>query len=191
MLLKTTKFSLIFFTILLINVYISVKAYRYSLKNTKILVILEEIRTLESIKTPSSVLGVSSDSLNSDIRVATLKSFFRQHNSPLYDHADFIVASADKYNLDFKLVPAISMQESNACRVIPNNSYNCWGWGIYGANVTRFSSYEEAIETVSKGLKENYIDRGLISADEIMRKYTPGSNGSWAFGVETFLKILE
>ena len=41
--------------------------------------------------------------------------------------------------------------QNQICRVIPDNSYNCWGWGIYGALVTRFDSYDDAIETVGRG----------------------------------------
>lgn len=126
-----------------------------------------------------------------DGRAANLKSFFRKYNSPLYDHADYIVKTSDKYKFDYRLLPAIAMQESGLCRAIPHNSYNCWGWGIYGSTITRFDSYEEAIETVAKGLKQNYIDKGLVTASAIMAKYTPSSNGSWAHGVNTFLKVIE
>ena len=97
---------------------------------------------------------------------------------------------ADKYEIDYRLVPAIAMQESNLCKVIPHNSYNCWGWGIYGNTVTRFSSYEESIETVSRGLKKYYVDQGLKTPDQIMKKYNPSSNGSWAFGVNFFFKAI-
>jgi len=127
----------------------------------------------------------------SDGRVANLKAFFRKYHSPLYDYAEKIVEVSDKYGFDYRLIPAIAMQESNLCRVIPENSYNCWGWGIYGDLVTRFSSYDEAIETVGKGLKTEYIDKGLVTASAIMKKYTPPSQGSWAHGVNTFLKALE
>lgn len=126
-----------------------------------------------------------------DGRVANLKAFFRKYNSPLYDYAEKIVEVSDKYQFDYRLIPAIAMQESNLCKYIPENSYNCWGWGIYGDQVLRFKDYNEAIETVGKGLKTHYIDKGLITASAIMKKYTPSSNGSWAFGVNTFLKALE
>ncbi len=126
-----------------------------------------------------------------DGRVANLKSFFRKHGSPLYDYAGKIVEISDKYKFDYRLLPAIAMQESNLCRVIPDDSHNCWGWGIYGTTVTRFDSYDEAIETVGKGIKEHYIDKGLVTASAIMKKYTPPSQGSWAYGVNTFLKALE
>lgn len=126
-----------------------------------------------------------------DNRVANLKNFFRTYNSPLYDYADLIVNEADKNSLDYRLIPAIAMQESTLCRTIPNNSYNCWGWGIYGNTVTRFDSYADAISTISKGLKKNYIDHGLITAVDIMSKYNPSSNGSWAHGVNTFLEEMK
>ena len=83
------------------------------------------------------------------------------------------------------------MQESTLCRAIPPNSHNCWGWGIYGNTVTRFDSYEDAIEIVAQGIKTHYLDKGLTTASKIMAKYTPSSKGSWAFGVNTFLKALE
>ncbi|PIX69017.1 hypothetical protein COZ40_00235 [Candidatus Roizmanbacteria bacterium CG_4_10_14_3_um_filter_39_13] len=98
---------------------------------------------------------------------------------------------ADQYTLDYRLIPAIAMQESGLCKHIYEGSHNCWGWGIYGNKVTRFDSYEEAIETISRGIKKNYIDKGLTTPEAIMRKYTPPSDGSWAFGVNTFLKMIE
>lgn len=126
-----------------------------------------------------------------DARAANLKNFFRKHGSPLYDHAEFIVKTADKYEFDYRLLPAIAMKESGLCRAIPKNSHNCWGWGIYGNTVTSFDSYDEAIDTVSRGIKKNYIDQGLVTATEIMSKYTPASDGSWARGVNSVMQLLE
>ena len=154
---------------------------------------LEDSR-YEQFNTSSAplVMGVYETSVNiRDARSANLKSFFRKYNSPLYDQADFIVKTSDKYQFDYRLLPAIAMQESNLCKVIPYESHNCWGWGIYGNTITKFVSYEEAIEAVSKGLRKNYIDHGLVTASAIMAKYTPSSNGSWAHGVNTFLRMME
>src|SRR3989338_5049348 len=122
-----------------------------------------------------------------DARVEALKKFFLTYKSPLAAYTYKIVDEADKHSLDFRLPPAIAMQESNLCKKIPNNSYNCWGFGIYGGKVTRFSGYDEAIETVSKTLAKEYKAKGLIEPDEIMKKYTPSSNGSWANGVSFFM----
>lgn len=135
--------------------------------------------------------GYTAEIKPGDSRIANLKSFFRKHNSPLYNYAGKIVAVSDKYKFDYRLLPAIAMQESNLCRVTPDDSHNCWGWGIYGTTVTKFDSYDEAIEAVGKGIKNNYIDKGLVTASAIMKVYTPQSKGSWAYGVNTFLKALE
>lgn len=142
----------------------------------------------EQEKTTSEIL---TEFKTQDIRVANLKFFFRKYESVLYDKSDFIVKMADQYKLDYRLIPAIAMQESGLCKHIYEGSHNCWGWGIYGDKVTRFDSYEEAIETISRGLKLYYVDKGLTTPEAIMRKYTPPSTGSWAFGVNFFLKIIE
>lgn len=132
------------------------------------------------------------DTKISDARANNLKKFFRKHNSVLYDQADYIVQVSDTYGFDYRLLPAIAMQESTLCRAIPVDSHNCWGWGIYGDQVIRFSSYEEAIKTVAEGIKKEYLDKGLTTASKIMQKYTPSSpNGNWAFAVNKFLRDLE
>lgn len=89
---------------------------------------------------------------------------------------------------------AIAQQESNLCKKIPENSFNCWGYGIYGDKVTRFSNYIEGLEIVARNLKKNYIDRGLDTPEKIMAKYTPPSleiGGPWARGVSQFMSDLE
>lgn len=169
-------------------------------KNKNITVILDELDYYahspdSTVGSAEAVLGADDSATDSaipkDPRIAYLKAFFRDYNSVLYDHAPFIVQMADKYQIDYRLVPAIAMQESNLCRVIPHGSHNCWGWGIYGNTVTRFESYPEAIETVTRGLKTGYVDQGLTTPEQIMQKYTPSSNGSWARSVNFFQKEIE
>lgn len=125
-----------------------------------------------------------------DARPEILRKFFKKYNSDLVDQSDFFVQTADTYNLDFRLLPAIAMQESNLCKKIPEDSYNCWGFGIYGDKVTKFKSYDEAIETVAKTLRAQYHDKGLLSAEEIQSKYTPSSKGSWANSVNHFMEQM-
>ena len=150
-----------------------------------------ELISLLSLEQDKSQTEILTEFKTADIRVANLKYFFRKYDSVLYDQSDYIVKMADQYTLDYRLIPAIAMQESGLCKHIYEGSHNCWGWGIYGNKVTRFDSYEEAIETISRGIKKNYIDKGLTTPEAIMRKYTPPSDGSWAFGVNTFLKMIE
>lgn len=128
-----------------------------------------------------------------DARAVIIKNFFIEQGAPLAAYADKFVEIADKYNLDFRLLPAISMQESNGGKKIPDNSYNPFGYGIYGSQILRFNSFDEAIEKVGAGLRKNYLDLGLKNPYQIMTKYTPPSlekGGSWAIGVGTFMEEL-
>ncbi len=194
---KKLLIFIIFLLLIIVNLLVVFKISRLNAKEKQIGKILAEISPInnnQQFKTNSgpAVLGSYQTNVQlSDNRVANLKSFFRKYNSPLFDYAEHIVATSDKYNFDYRLLPAIAMQESNLCRVIPDDSHNCWGWGIYGTTVTKFESYDEAIEVVAKGLKDNYLDHGLVTATAIMEKYTPSSQGSWAKGVNTFLRMLE
>jgi len=58
------------------------------------------------------------------------------------------------------------MQESNLCKKQLKDSFNCWGFGIYGKKVTRFDSYKQAIYTVTKTLANQYKAKGLKTAEE-------------------------
>jgi len=200
--LKLTKkiliYSIIFFFLLSINFIVGkrllLKKERL-VRQQRILDEIVDINQLQNQFSQSAKIEESSEIQTTietnDARPANLNAFFRKYNSPLYDYADYIVKISDQYQFDYRLLPAIAMQESNLCKYIPENSYNCWGWGIYGSTITRFASYEEAIDTVARGIKKEYIDKGLLTASAIMEKYTPPSTGSWANGVNHFLRMLE
>lgn len=140
---------------------------------------------------PSNIPSLYSYIGSSDARPEIIKEYLNFYKSPLEPYADFIVTTADKYSIDFRLITAIAQQESNLCKVIPLGSYNCWGWGIHSKGSLGFTSFEEGIETVSKGLKEDYLEKGYSTVEEIMSKYTPLSNGSWASGVSAFMQDME
>lgn len=194
---KNFAWVIMFFFLIFLNLAITFRYINKTQRFNQALGILDEIDSASSQKqfaisnNPYKSQGYQAELGVTDGRVANLKSFFRKHNSPLYDEAEFIVKTSDKYSFDYRLLPAIAMQESTLCRAIPPRSYNCWGWGIYENTVTRFSSYEDAIETVAKGLRENYINEGRVTASEIMEKYTPASNGSWARAVNSVMRFLE
>ncbi|OGK20045.1 hypothetical protein A3C23_03625 [Candidatus Roizmanbacteria bacterium RIFCSPHIGHO2_02_FULL_37_13b] len=138
------------------------------------------------------VLGsIETEVKTADSRALNLMSFFRRYNSDLFPYADLIVQEADKHGLDYRILPAIAMQESTLCKKIPENSYNCWGWDITGSNVRRFSGYEEGIKVVSDGIKRLYVDKGLTTPSEVMAKYAPHSPGTWSFAVNHFMSLLE
>lgn len=140
------------------------------------------------------VLGSFTTAVNTgDARPEIIRQFLARHKSPLESYADLLVATSDKYGLDFRLLVAIAMQESNLCKKIPDDSYNCWGFGIYGDKVHRFKNYEEGIERVAKTLRENYVNKGLVTPEQIMAKYAPPSvdkGGPWAQGIRKFFEEL-
>ena len=124
-----------------------------------------------------------------DSRVKILREFLEQYNSPLQPYAENFVEIADKYELDWKLVAAISGVESTFGQQIPYQSYNGWGWGIYGTNMIRFSSWNQGIETVSEGLRTNYINKwGARDVYEIGRFYA--ASPTWAQRVSYFMRKI-
>ncbi|MDO8620825.1 MAG: glucosaminidase domain-containing protein [Candidatus Levybacteria bacterium] len=125
---------------------------------------------------------------NSHIRI--LKKFLEKYSSPLTPYAESFVDNATKYDLDWRLVAAISGLESTFGQQIPYNSYNGWGWGIYGDNIIRFSSWDEGIQTVSKGLRENYINKWKAQdVYEIGKFYA--SSPTWAVRVESIMNRIQ
>lgn len=140
---------------------------------------------------PTSQNIQSTEITQGDGRAERLKEFFAQYNSPLEPYAQDIVTAADEYGLDYRLVPSIAMQESGLCKTIPNNSYNCWGFGVYNHTAVHFDSYKDGIYTVTKALATRYKNQGLVTPQQIMTMYTPSSNGSWANGVNYFMQVLQ
>lgn len=125
-----------------------------------------------------------------DARVILVQNFLDRHNSPLVDEPNFaqtLVDLADKYEIDFRLLPAIAMQESNLCKVTPPGTYNCLGLGIHERGTWGFTSYAENFEAAAKILKKNYVSIGLTTPEQIMKKYTPKSDGSWASSVNQWM----
>lgn len=129
-------------------------------------------------------------SKRTDNRARILKDYLNQYNSPLAGSAQTFVREADKYNLDWKFVAAISGLESSYGRQIPPNSYNGWGWGIYGDNVKYFSSWNEAIEIVSKGLRVQYMDKWKATdIYSIGRIYA--ASPTWAERVSSIMATIQ
>ncbi|PIP52708.1 hypothetical protein COX09_00085 [Candidatus Beckwithbacteria bacterium CG23_combo_of_CG06-09_8_20_14_all_47_9] len=138
------------------------------------------------------VLGALSYQVKTEDAVPEIiKAYLAKYNSPLLPHADYLVNAARSYRIDPRLLVAIAQQESNLCKKIPDDSFNCWGWGIHSRGTLGFASYEEAIDAVVKGLAKNYFGEGLTTPEAIMGIYTPLSDGSWARGVQQFIDQMK
>ena len=137
----------------------------------------------------SAKLLTQDSSYASDSRVKILKAYLEQYNSPLANHASTFIQAADKYNLDWRLVPAISGVESTFGQAIPSDSYNGWGWGVYGDNVIRFTSWDDAINTISQGLRERYLGNSPVS-DPYAIGPTYAASPTWASRVDFFMEQM-
>lgn len=121
-------------------------------------------------------------------RTDVVRKFLEKYKSPLTQNAQTFVDVADKYNLDYKILPAISCMESTCGKFLIPESYNPFGWG---GGYIYFSSYDEAIEGVGKGLDEIYLSRGLDTPEKMGPIYTPPNYANWVAGVKSFMREME
>jgi hypothetical protein len=102
-----------------------------------------------------------------DPRLSQLKKFFADRDCPLKDSArDFLVA-ADQNELDWRLLPSISMIESSGGKDYRNN--NVFGWA---SCKERFPSVRAGIHYVAAqlGKSSRYKDK---DTDRKLRIYNP------------------
>lgn len=129
-----------------------------------------------------------------DARAQIIANFLNRYNSPMQPAAEYgkkLVEIADHYGIDFRLLPAIAMQESNLCKTTnPGAPHNCLGFGIHKSGTLDFDSYEEGFDRAGRELKTRYIDQGLTTVESIESKYTPSSNGSWANSVNQWMSEM-
>ncbi|MCX8008753.1 MAG: hypothetical protein N3A54_03530 [Patescibacteria group bacterium] len=141
----------------------------------------------------SKVLGASI--IAADARGKILEKFLEKYDSPLTPYAYKIVEEADKNGIDFRLIVAIAMCESNLGKRMPPNSYNAWGIAIYTGMQSGkvFQDWDHAITWVSKYIRERYLEKGYDTLREIGAIYAPPSvekGHSWSRCVETFINSI-
>ena len=123
---------------------------------------------------------------HSDSRTQALKKVLKRYNSPLTDKAAHFVEYADKCEVDWKLLPAISGIESSFGKRLVPGSYNAYGWG---GGYIYFSDWEDGMETVNCALKEKYIDRGADTVDKIGPIYAEAKH--WSARVSYFIEEID
>lgn len=139
---------------------------------------------------PSATTQVYGEIGIEDSRVEKVASFFRKYGSILEKYSQEIVQASDKNNFDYRILAAIAMQESQGCQKIPAKSYNCWGYGINSKQTIRFSSYSEAITTVSNAIGKYYTGKGLTTPERMGPLWNPTDNNGWIEKVNYFLNQI-
>ncbi len=77
-----------------------------------------------------------------------IDTYFRERSMPLHGTGMTFVLVAEKYGLDWRLLPAIGIRESSGGKAACG--FNPFGWG--SCKLSNFKSYEQAIESLGKNL---------------------------------------
>lgn len=107
-----------------------------------------------------------------DPRLLILQEFFEHRGSPI-DHLakDFLLA-ADHYQLDWRLLPSISVVESGGGKDFKNN--NIFGWDN---GRQKFTSVRAGIHAVAERLSRSKLYKNK-DLDEILATYNPSAEYS-------------
>lgn len=81
-------------------------------------------------------------------RAEAINTYFKERSMPLEGTGMTFVLVAEKYGLDWRLMPAIGVRESSGGKA--SCGYNPFGWG--SCKLSNFSSYGQAIESLGKNL---------------------------------------
>lgn len=85
-------------------------------------------------------------------RAERIDLYFKSRNMPLEGYGNKFIEEANKNDIDWRLLPAISVKESSGGKYICHSNPNPFGWN---SCKTKFDSIEEAIEVVSWNLGGN------------------------------------
>ena len=145
----------------------------------------------EAARLVSFVASESAEQKAEDVRIKKLEAYLSHYNSPLASQAHTFVEEADKHGIDWRLLVSIAGVESTFGQFIPTGSYNPFGWGVftgksYGVN---FKDWQDAIATVSDGLKTKYVDKGATTIDRI--GYIYAASSAWSNHVRFFMNDLD
>lgn len=138
-------------------------------------VILRSTFTTENNKTTNIIIKSEKDN-----RTEKLEKYLKLKNSPYVNKADVFVKIADKYEIDYTLLPAISGIESSFGLYLVENSHNPFGWG---GGYIYYDSWEDCIESVAKGIATYYPSD---IPEDIGPIYTPPNYVKWIKAVKQF-----
>jgi len=89
-----------------------------------------------------------------DPRIGRLERFFRRYNCPAPHYVSEYLRAADRFGLDYRLLPALSVRETQCGRT--EVRHNRWG---YHSGRQGFASIEAGIEFVARVLSQSRLYR--------------------------------
>lgn len=102
-----------------------------------------------------------------DPRLLRIKQYFLERECPAHVYAEDFVTAADQNNLDWRLLPSLSMVESTGGKASRNN--NMFGWDN---GDTGFRSSREGIYRVASRLNRSHLYRNK-NLDAMLYTYNP------------------
>lgn len=130
------------------------------------LVLVAGLLASNGIADPDSRLQ-SATAAQTDPRTIRIKQYFLERDCPAHVYAADFVQAAELNDLDWRLLPSISMVESTGGKLAPNN--NMFGWDNCDI---RFDSNREGIYRVAERLRSSPFYRGK-ELDGILKTYNP------------------
>lgn len=124
---------------------------------------------------------------------ADIDTYLAAKGSPMAGNGAAFITSGSAWKVDPRLLVAIAGAESNFGQITCGD-FNAWGYGCPN-NPFGWTSWADAIDTVTKGLRTNYLAEGRTSVVLIQQKYAPsgaandptGLNNNWVINVSRFL----
>lgn len=133
--------------------------------------------------------GISDSAEPEDDRASRLDAYFSKWDMPLAGYGAKFISEADKYGIDWKLMPAIAVQESSGGKYMKNN--NPFGWG---SCEIKFASFNEAIEELAANLGGTDPETARYykdaSVDKILWHYNGSVNKSYPGKIKYIMTLF-
>ncbi|HRH31558.1 MAG TPA: hypothetical protein PK950_02725 [Candidatus Paceibacterota bacterium] len=118
-----------------------------------------------------------------EYRAELIDSYYEAKKLPMAGYGKLMVEAADKYDIDWRLLPALAVRESTAgkqaCGGKLSAEWNPWGWNSCKGD--GFSSMEESVDMIAKHISGNhertarYYKKKQGDVKGILQVYNPPS----------------
>ena len=116
-----------------------------------------------------------------DPRIAILDAFFAKHKCADAGLTEYYLYVADSYNLDWRLLPALSFKEESCTRNAAK--FNLWGWQ---SGEKAFTDFEQGIQYIGEQLANSKYYAGKTTKQKL-EAYGPKNTGY----ADSVIKIMD
>lgn len=135
---------------------------------------LNEVSIFEAVENKSQVDKELLEDLK--VKAAKIDAYFEKYNLPASGYGMDMVLAANKYDIDWRLLPALAKLETtggkNVCKN-PNGANNWFGWN---SCKTKFNTVEESFYVIARSLgghNPNLPQYKDASLERILEIYNP------------------